>query len=154
MAAPTGIVKFKEGLIEAVAKACDIAVAEVQKTTTIEAFNSLIFLTPVDTGYARNSWALGIGSPSDFVPPELPKETVKAFHDAKKKNKVAPQPLLPAPSFPMEQLSLVDGKRPVYITSNIVYMQALEDGHSTQRPEGMVRVTLSHLEIDLEQRLK
>ena len=152
--AATGILRFKEGLIEQVAAACDLAVASVQKTTTIEAFNSLTFLTPVDTGRARSSWALGIGTPSAFLPPELPKETLDAFKKAKKGGK-APPPLVPPPTFPTEQLSSINGKQPVYITSNLVYMQALEDGHSqAQRPEGMVRVTLTALEIDLQQRLK
>jgi hypothetical protein len=80
--------------------------------------------TPVDTGFARNSWVVGIGAPGE---PRQPAEnaeraTVSLTSDAEAQTAVLD--------------ATIDDE--VHLTSNCVYMTALEDGHSDQAPTGMV----------------
>lgn len=86
--------------------------------------------TPVDTGFARNSWVVGIGGVGAFRQPQQPEDrhaTVALTADAE------------------GQSVLVDVRigDEVHLTSNCAYIQALEDGHSGQAPTGMVWLALS-----------
>lgn len=88
--------------------------------------------TPVDTGFARNSWVVGINGPGE------PR-----------------QPPQPDPAMRHQQVAVIsieDGRtlildvQPadvVHLTSNCVYMAPLEDGHSGQAPTGMIWLALS-----------
>jgi len=77
--------------------------------------------TPVDTGYARNQWQVGINV--------MPTGTVAVSSD------------------PVEQgialLSQVQLGDTVFIINWTEYINALEDGHSRQAPICMVAVTLA-----------
>lgn len=86
--------------------------------------------TPVDTGFARNSWVVGIGGVGVFRQPDQPADrhaTVTLTADAE------------------GQAILADVRigDEVHITSNCAYMMALEEGHSGQAPTGMVWLALS-----------
>lgn len=144
----SNVVQFKADLA-AMADELDIKLATFLKKITIEAFKGIVILTPVDTGRARASWALGIGAPSDFVPPEIPKEGRAAINTLKHAGKV-PHPVFPKATPDYSQLASIDGTQPVFITSNLEYIEALENGHSKQAPAGMVRITVAALEIGLE----
>lgn len=133
-----GIVKFQKDL-SALADQLDIELATLTKRVTLTAFNMITELTPVDTGRARASWAIGVGSPSAFVPPEASPAELAAHETG--------VPIFSPPDTPYAELALIDGKQPAYITSNLVYMEALEEGHSKQAPAGMVRLTVAALEI-------
>ncbi len=82
---------------------------------------------PVDTGRARAGWGLSIGSPS-------PKST--------------PEGQYAAPSAP--DVSAIDGTQVVYLLNNVEYIGALEDGHSKQAPNGMVRLSILEVESEIE----
>lgn len=77
--------------------------------------------TPVDTGRARASWAIGVGQINTAVAPD----TVKG------------QPVAAAePSVPAVTIGDV-----VYLTNALPYARRLEYGWSKQAPNGMVRLT-------------
>lgn len=143
-----GIVQFSADL-DAVSAKLDIAIGTLLKKVTVEAFNSVTELTPVDTGRARAGWALAIDSPSEFIPPDLVPEEKSAWKKKKKKGAKPPTPIFEKPDPNFEVLALVDGSQPIYITNNVEYIEALEDGHSAQAPAGMVRITVAALEIGI-----
>lgn len=83
--------------------------------------------TPVDTGFARSSWSVGVnGAPSFRTPPKRPAGVTQA----------------PAPHFGPAVLS-VTAADTVMIATNVEYMPRLEYGHSAQAPQGFVRLTVA-----------
>lgn len=113
------------GRLDELAQYAGLAVAE-----SLIVGNDMSPGTPVDTGFARNSWAVGLnGEPAYPQPGEPPKgERGKAVDIA---------------SLNEASTTLLDAKAgdAIWITSNCVYMEALEYGHSGQAPNGMVRLT-------------
>lgn len=88
--------------------------------------------TPVDTGFAQNSWVVGINGPGA---PRQP-----------------PQPDAAARKQQVAVISIDEGRAMildivpsdvVHLTSNCVYMAPLEDGHSGQAPSGMVWLAIA-----------
>jgi hypothetical protein len=91
--------------------------------------------TPVLTGFARNSWSVGINAPgADRQPSARP----------------LGEELVPVEvtSLDEAQLAIAGAKitegDAVYLTSNCVYMRKLEYGHSQQAPQGMVRLAMQN----------
>lgn len=82
--------------------------------------------TPVDTNFARSSWWVSIGEMGEGHQP-------------------ADNPLKLPPAGPADTSKVASAKAGdnVWIMTNTVYMIALEYGHSTQAPQGMVRLTLN-----------
>lgn len=113
------------GRLDRLAQAVGLAVAQA-----VTVGNDMAPGTPVATGFARNSWAVGLnGEPAFPQPPEKP----KALKDAA----VA----VTAPEAMATALLGAKAGDIIYIVSNCVYMEALEFGHSGQAPNGMVRLT-------------
>lgn len=94
----------------------------------IEVGNSLIRMSPVDTGRFRGNWHLSI----DVV------ESV-TFDDADPNGQEAMAALVSA-------VSDFTAGQAAYIINNLPYAIPLEYGHSTQAPKGMVRVTLARFQ--------
>lgn len=105
--------------LAAFAKKLELTKAIVYQRVTMELWNGITTRTPVDTGRARSSWNLGIGKPNGSVPQ-------KGF----------------ALSLP-PNTSAITGEEVVYITSNLDYIEPLENGHSKQAPGGMVLLTVA-----------
>lgn len=82
--------------------------------------------TPVDTGRARASWDVSVNSMSSYVPPEGA-TTAKEFPN----------------------LSLTE-RDELFIMSNLVYIEPLENGSSSQAPLGMVRVSVAETEAQID----
>lgn len=102
----------------------------VLRKLAIDLHTAITKRTPVDTGRARASWNIAQGEPLLDVPPPNEGE--------------APLPSPGVPTF------VVDGTAPIYITSSLVYIEALENGHSSQAPAGMVAVSLAEAEAIIE----
>lgn len=130
------------------AKLLELRVNIVLQRLALDMMGRIILRTPVDTGRARSSWDLSIGTPSEWVPPE---------REGKGKKIVAGQ------TFTMSDNagSSVDSKafatakditatQPVFIVSNLDYIEALENGHSKQAPVGMVVISLAEVEAEIE----
>lgn len=84
--------------------------------------------TPIDTGFARGSWYVGIGAEGTPHQPALP-EGERARYDS-------------ALAGALARLAQAHAGTEIFILSNTAYMKALEYGHSDQAPLGMIRLTL------------
>jgi hypothetical protein len=117
-------------------------VQTVHQKITLEALTRLVAKTPVDTGRARGNWQVAIGS--------RPAGTVDVPN------------LLPHHEPPLDRLppvstagqgaldagrKVVDQIKPfvvVHVTNNVIYILALEDGHSRQGAH-MLELTFEEL---------
>lgn len=114
--------------VDDVAEQLDLAVEVVARKLTLDAWGKLTKRTPVDTGRARASWQVSVSEP--YAGPPL-----------------APGTYSP-PSTP--SVAEIDGTTSIFITSVLAYMEALEDGHSKQAPNGMVRITVAEIAAEID----
>lgn len=85
--------------------------------------------TPVDWGFARANWTIGINTDA---PGELaPRPATRTAYPA------------PDMSAIQQQISALDLGDVFRMANNAVYGMSLEYGHSTQAPSGMVRVVIA-----------
>lgn len=94
--------------------------ATVYQRMALEIWDGITLRTPVDTGRARSSFNLAIGTPDPSVPP-------KGDYGIPGKPDV----------------SGIDGEQVVWITSNLDYIEPLENGHSQKAPGGMVFISVN-----------
>lgn len=94
-----------------------------------EGLRRVVLKTPVDTGRARGSWQVSHGSPAVGDP-----------------DRTDPSGGVSIAEGLAEIQQGTDPFGVVYITSNLAYILALENGHSGQAPEGMVATTIAELE--------
>lgn len=118
------------------AKKLRIKAASLQKKITFDMHGDIMRRTPVDTGRARSNWFATVGSPSAEVD----------VHGSGKKGEVIPQP--PAPRLE------IDGTQDTYIINNLPYIKALDEGHSKQAPNGMVKLAMKAQDERLEDAVK
>lgn len=90
----------------------------------LEVGDRLVFRSPVDTGFFRANWRFAMDAPDRTV------IEVKGTSDS-------PAP----PPGPPDFTGTVVG-RTAFWTNSVVYGPALEEGHSQQRPQGFVRITV------------
>ena len=126
----TNISEFESGVVR-FAEKLGVSMRKTQQKVAIDLWTGITKRTPVDTGRARANWFLTSGSPSS--------DTV--YLDAKGKNSV------PYPPFP--DVSGADGTLSLFITNNLPYIEALENGHSQQAPSGMVRLTMQEVRAQM-----
>ena len=137
------------------AEAIDVALPTVVKRITYDLHGRITKRTPVDTGRARASWDVKVGSPSNFVPPET-----KGSVRQKGKTSVGSGQLGNDLGSGASQggaakdigaeVAGIDGTAPVFITTALDYVQYLEKGSSKQAPAGMVMLSIAEVEIELE----
>lgn len=99
-------------------------VVELTRIIALDAYSSVKEKTPIDTGFARNSWFVDLGD--------------GAFRSSNGGSDTTQQ-----------DVDRIKGSRPfqaITIANGAEYIGALEDGHSRQAPSGMVAVTISELE--------
>lgn len=106
----------------------------IMRALALSAFGTVVTLTPVDTGRARNSWDCSVNTPSDFVPPEgsqsyPPADTARVLAALR------------------SGLRMGDS---IYITSNLVYIVPLNEGSSKQAPAHFAEMALQKAAADLE----
>lgn len=116
------------------AKTIGVRLEDAVRKLAIDAYAQVTQRTPVDTGRARASWRLATGAPDTSV-----EEEGKG-------------------SYPVQRPSLPKtGGAPFtvyFITNNLPYVKALEDGHSQQAPLGMVAVTITSLKNAMYEAIK
>lgn len=98
---------------------------EVFQIVATEVGQSVINLTPVDTGRALSNWNAGINSPDDVY-----RETEDPL-DSKTSSRLAGE---------FKSLKFGDT---AYITNATPHVPFLEYGSSKQAPNGMIRITLA-----------
>lgn len=98
-------------------------VVELTRIIALDAYSSVREKTPIDTGFARNSWFVDLGgeSRSSNGGSDTTQQDVDRIKDSR----------------PFQAITIANGAE---------YIGALEDGHSRQAPSGMVAVTISELE--------
>lgn len=117
--------------LDAFAKKLDIGIGAVVEKVGLDLFTKIVKRTPVDTGRMRSSWAVSLSEPSGYTP------------DA-----IGPHPL---PGFPKGMT--ITGKTTLWIVSNLVYAEPLENGHSGQAPQGMVKISVAEVAAEIQTRL-
>lgn len=93
--------------------------------------------TPVDTSFAVNSWVEGINREGESHQPSSPPKRTFSVDSAG-----VAVPLAPKAIFDFRRLKIGDT---FFLTSNCVYMRALDYGHSQQAPNGHVRLVTAAL---------
>lgn len=122
--------------LEAFANTIQQELGNVVADTAVELFSEIVANTPVDTGRARSSWNISLGTPDLKTNPEgiYPEyqDQGAAYQQAQGQAE-----------------SLVGGLRespariePIYITNALEYISDLENGTSDQAPVGMVKIAL------------
>ncbi len=101
-----------------IAKDLGIETDKVVRKVTLELWNGITLKTPVDTGRARGNWNLSEGDANTSV------------------NKGATS---------IQSYREPTGKKAIYITNSLPYIQALEKGSSKQAPTGMVEITTNNV---------
>ena len=114
--------------LEAFAKKYEVTADELVQGTLLEMGNSLIEMSPVDTGRFRGNWQHQSAMPANY-------------------SNVAFDPSGSATSARIAaSLESVKAGGVEYITNNLPYAQPLEYGSSSQAPQGMVRVTVARFQ--------
>ncbi len=98
----------------------------VTKKVAIEIGNSLVQMSPVDTGRFRANWQHGYGVPNLATTEQTDKGDATSGR---------------------LEASILSGYGDVtYITNSLPYAKRLEDGWSKQAPSGMVRITAARFQ--------
>lgn len=97
---------------------------KIVRAATIELFSGVIKSTPVLTGRARGAWATTVGTPSSTVETREGAEVSIAEVISK----------TPA-----------GAGQETYLANNLPYIEALENGSSTQAPAGMVTINMDRV---------
>jgi hypothetical protein len=116
-----------------------------RRALAMKVFSRVILRTPVDTGRARANWQTTVGAPASG--------TISADPDTGS-NVKAPNPSSgSAMSIGTINAAVasVDDDQSIFLTNNLPYIEALENGHSQQSPAGMVAMTLAEFEGQAEQ---
>lgn len=99
----------------------------VVRKVAIDVLSSVVVRTPVDTGRARGNWTMAIAAPDESTTENVDKTGAATI--AVQSARVAGFKTGPS----------------IFITNSLPYIQPLEDGHSTQAPAGMVKVTVTEM---------
>lgn len=105
---------------------------QLKFAVVLEAVGRIVRRTPVDTGRARGSWQVTVGSPASGVPDRL---DLAGTAEPDKVGRMAGSILFGIPT---------------YIVSNLDYMDKLEHGSSKQAPNGMVALTAAEIPAIVE----
>lgn len=103
---------------------------QLVRGVALEAHGRLVRRTPVDIGRARANWNVGVGAPDRSTDPEATSSDVAAKR-AEARRKI---------------MSSFEAGKSVFLTNGLPYISELEDGHSDQAPQGMIKVTARELE--------
>jgi len=114
------LAKFAEQATEAI----DASLREI----IIEVAGSLIRMSPVDSGRFRGNWQFSLMTPDNSTTTNVDPTGAETL------GRIVAE----AGAFTAGQVA--------YITNGLPYAISLEYGHSTQSPQGMVRVTLARFQ--------
>lgn len=98
----------------------------VVRKITLDLDTRIVQRTPVDTGRAQNNWNIAPDTPDTSTTEETDKSEQSIITKAQ------------------AEINRLKAGGKIFITNNLPYIEALEDGHSeAQAPNGMVAVTLA-----------
>ena len=131
-----------EGDLDAFAKQVRMDYTKVLKLVAFDLFTRIVQKTPIDTGRARASWNIMIGTPDLNVAPDGQYPEMKKSSGIEK----ARQALAG-----LEAQTLTYA---IYITNNLPYIVELEKGHSKQAPKGMVVLSIEEVTLKMNLLIK
>lgn len=114
--------------LAAFAKKLELGLGIVVEKLGQDLFNKIVKRTPVATGRMRSSWAVSLSEPSGYQPDAM-----------------GPHPL---PGFPSGMT--ITGETTLWIVSNLVYAEPLENGHSSRAPHGMVKLSVAEAAAEIQ----
>lgn len=118
------------------ARKIQVAPQKIVKKVAFQLFRRIIEKTPVDTGRARASWNISIGSVNSVNAPEG-KYTDRG-------TKIGTSGMAGAQANAALAGYGADGRLPaVWISNNLPYIGELENGHSQQAPAGMLKLSIN-----------
>lgn len=103
----------------------------MQRKLALQALRGLVHKTPIDTGRARGNWQTTTATPAEGAIGGITRKGQSVSSSPIEKGSVA---IRAAQPFGV-----------IWISNNLPYIEALEDGSSTQAPNGMLATTLSEL---------
>jgi hypothetical protein len=122
------------------AEKIDVNLSTVVRRATAQLYSDIVQRTPVDTGYCRRNWQPSADPPPTDAIGEYPKKE-------KGKHVDVLEPLY-SPEGANTAIPIAKGVTKTWIVNNVVYAEALENGHSNQAPYGMVRIAIAQLEAE------
>ena len=108
------------GDLKKFSQATGVELETVVRKVAFDVYKGITQKTPVDTGRAKANWNIGLGAINYTVTKNT---TFRAIEPPKG-----------------------SGKSIIYITNNLPYINALENGSSTQAPNGMVNLTMQDVQ--------
>lgn len=130
-ASEVNIFKFR-GSIQKMIDIVGIRKRAVMQKVALDLHTKITLGTPVDTGRARANWDITEGAPSDKI---------ERYEGAKTGEVPLPEP---------PDVKGLSGDAPIYIINNLPYIIRLENGHSSQAPDGMVRLAIQAETAELD----
>lgn len=98
-----------------------------QKRVVFEVLRRVILRTPVDSGRARGGWQVTIGSAPESSPLSFDTDGNSAIENG------------------VSALGELGPFQVVFVSNNVVYIQFLDEGSSSQAPKGIVSVALAQV---------
>jgi len=111
-------------VLEEVSAFCEDNIEDVINKTILDLYASIVEKTPVKTGRAKGNWSVRL----------------EYAEDVRNIDNVGDMQAAVNTEIRNFTWSIEDSA--VYIFNNLPYIEALENGHSKQAPQGMVRVSL------------
>jgi len=126
--------EFKADLAK-LSKALDHDYVALRKRVAWEIYNEFTLRNPVDTGYSRANWKIGIGEIDESVstPPARGGGAV-----------------MPSPPPDLGLISQINAENTVYITNSVDYIQYLNEGTSKQAPSGWIQISIAAVEARVD----
>jgi hypothetical protein len=109
--------------IDQLARRIDRNVDIAVKLVAVAVNQTVVLTTPVDTGQARNNWRVSLGTPITDTTSEVdPTGTTRIQSNNSVIRRRSPR-----------------ARQSIYITNNLPYIEALNNGRSAQAPAGFVQ---------------
>lgn len=102
-------------------------VVQVQQKIGMDLLAGIVLMTPVDTGRAAGNWQVTLNAAASGVTDDLDPSRTSTISKGS-------EVIMGAPAF-----------TGIYITNNLPYILRLEEGSSTQAPQGMVQTTVDRV---------
>jgi len=117
------------------AKSIEVDLTKVLKKVGFDVLRGVIQKTPVDTGRARSSWELTVDK-ENVNPPPASGTSFNGVGEAIAKGTA--------------ELQNVGPYSTIIVSTNLDYMEYLENGSSKQAPNGMVAITLEEVKASFK----
>lgn len=127
MATNSSAKRFRLDLEEAFKEEVEDVVVMIHKKIAMTALTRVVMMSPVDTGRFRGNWTVAEGKPNlknDYPADKGGNGTI---------SREAPN------------VDAIKGFTMSWLSNNVPYAEALENGHSKQAPGGMVAITFTEL---------